>query len=182
MKQTNSKYYPKVNSLKKTFCVFQEVSHSSISNLTPDFISKSGSKYYYSQKGIYRLSNHWGRFANAKWRLIDNSLEPSKYKVGFATWDSFFPDNDIEKLYYIHWDQTHNEIHYQHKQTKNYDGLAILRTSKETQKRLKNARNILNLTNWAKYFDEEISLLRKKIIHDLTYTELSLDEIKKKYL
>ncbi|MEB3800381.1 hypothetical protein INQ45_04605 [Flavobacterium columnare] len=182
MKKTNSKYYPKINSLKKTFCVFTEVPHSSVSCLTPDFISKSGSKYFYIEKGIYRLSNHWGRFANSKWRLIDQELEPSKYKLGFATWDSFFPDNEIEKLYYIDWDLIRNEIHYLHKQTKDYNGCAILRTSKETQKRLKNARNILNLTNWAKYFDDDITILREKIIHDLIYTELTLDEIKKKYL
>ncbi|OWP83149.1 hypothetical protein BWK59_12035, partial [Flavobacterium davisii] len=170
MKKTKSKYHPRINSLKKTFCLFEEVSSAFISDLTPDFVSKSGSKYYYTEKGIYRLSNHWGRFANSKWRLIDHKLDSTKYKLGFATWDSFFPDNEIEKLYYLHWDRIRNEIHYLHKQTKDYNGSAILRTSKETQKKLKNARNILNLTNWAKYFDEDISSLREKIINDLIYT------------
>ncbi|MCH4830846.1 MULTISPECIES: hypothetical protein [Flavobacterium] len=182
MEKIISKYYPKVNSLKKTFCVFEEVSYSCISNLTPDFVSKSGSNYFYTQKGIYRLSNHWGRFANSKWRLINHDLETSKFKVGYATWDSFFPDNEIEKLYYLDWDRIRNEIHYLHKQTKNYNNSAILRTSTETKKRLKNARNILNLTNWAKHFDEDIHILREKIINDLIYTELSLDQIKKQYL
>ena len=52
-------------------------------------------------------------------------------------------------------------LQYQHKQNPDYDNRAVLRTSKETQKRLKNARNILELSNWAKYFDEDIDKIEK---------------------
>jgi hypothetical protein len=176
------KYFPKINSLKKTFCVFEEVKSQTIENLTPDYKSKSGSLYFYSKDGMYRLSNHWGRLANSKWRLIDKKISTEKFKVGFAKWESFFPDNDFEKLYYLEWDREVNDIMYQHRKNADYNGKAILRTSKETQKRLKNARNILQLSNWAKYFDADINELREKIINDLINTDLSLDEIKRKYL
>lgn len=182
MEKSNLKYYPKVNSLKHTFCIFQEVSLTLVLDQIPDFSSKSGSKYYYSKEGIYRSSNHWGRFANAKWRLIDNGLSVTKEKVGFAKWDDFYPDNADDLLYFIAWNKESNEVNYQHKMLPDYDGKAILRNSSDTQKRLKNARNILNLTNWAKYFDEDITVLREYIITDLIYTNLSLDDIKRKYL
>lgn len=170
------------NSLKNTFCVFYEVDSSCIDGLIVDFQSESGSKYFYTQEGMYRLSNHWGRLANSKWRLIDKGISTTKIKVGFATWSSFYKDNDYEKLYYLDWDKESNQILYQHTQNPEYDSKAILRTSKETQKRLKNARNILELSNWAKYFDGDIEQLREKIIDDLIYTEMPFEEIKRKFL
>lgn len=182
MDSPKNKYFPKINSLKKTFCVFEEVNSQTIENLKPDFKSESGSIYFYSNEGMYRLSNHWGRLANSKWRLIDKNLSKEKFKVGFAKWENFYPDNDFEKLYYLDWDKELGDVFYQHKNSPDYNDKAILRTSKETQKRLKNARNILQLSNWAKYFETEINVLREKIIGDLINTELSLDEIKRKYL
>lgn len=178
----NNSFKPSPNSFKKTFCIFNEVDLSSIEGLKYDYNSGSGSQYFYTDKGMYRFSNHWGRLANSKWRLIDKSLSTGKFKVGFANWEDFYPDNDFDKLYYLEWDKGLNDILYQHKNSPNYNGTAILRTSKETQKRLKNARNILQLSNWAKYFEVDINVLREKIIYDLINTELSLDEIKRKYL
>lgn len=175
-------FKPSPNSFKKTFCVFIEVDLSCIDELISDYQSESGSQYFYTEKGMYRLSNHWGRLANSKWRLIDTGISISKTKVGFATWESFYPDNDFEEIYYLDWDKSSNEILYQHKMNPDYDNKAILRSSKETQKRLKNARNILELSNWAKYFDNDINVLREKIINDLIYTELPLEEIKRKLL
>ncbi|SHJ17577.1 hypothetical protein [Flavobacterium terrae] len=175
-------FRPIPNSFKNTFCVFEEVSFQSIKDFQVSYSSESGSKYYYTEEGMYRLSNHWGRLANSKWRLIDKNLSEEKFKVGFANWEDFYPDNDFDKLYYLEWDKELNDILYQHKNNPDYNGTAILRTSKETQKRLKNARNILQLTNWAKYFETDINVLREKIIGDLINTELSLDEIKRKYL
>lgn len=175
-------FRPKPNSFKNTFCVFEEVSFESIKDLEFNYSSESGSKYYYTEQGMYRLSNHWGRLANSKWRLIDKNLSKEKFKVGFAKWENFYPDNDFEKLYYLDWDKELGDVLYQHKNNPSYNGKAVLRNSKETQKRLKNTRNILQLSNWAKYFETDINVLREKIIGDLINTELSLDEIKRKYL
>lgn len=174
-------FRPNPNSFKNTFCVFYEEDLIAIEKLHLQFESKSGSCYYYTEKGMYRLSNHWGRLANSKWRL--EPLEPetaSKTKLGFANWDDFYPDNAIEELYYIQADYNRNIVNYQHKNNPDYDKKAILRTSFETTKRIKQIRNLLNLTSWAKHFDyEDLAVLRQKLINELIFTNKTLEEIKR---
>lgn len=176
-----STFRPNPNSFKNTFCVFKEVNLILIQELKANFESQSGSLYYFTELGMYRLSNHWGRLANSKWRL--DPAEPNtiaKTKLGFATWDSFYPDNNEEKLYYLEVDYAKNTVNYQHKKNPNYNAKAILRTSFETTKRIKQIRNILNLTSWAKHFEyDDLNDLRKKIVNELIYTNQSLDEIKR---
>lgn len=175
-------FRPNPNSFKNTFCVFEEVSMYAINGLKIQYDSKSGSKYYFDKTGMYRLSNHWGRLANSKWRL--EPLEPesdSKIKLGFAPWDNFYPDNALDELYYLEADYIKNKVNYQHKNNPNYDNRAILRTSFETTKRIKQIRNLLTLTSWAKYFEyEDLQELRIKIVNKLVYTDESLDLIKRK--
>ena len=177
--QKNFKPHP--NSFKNTFCVFREVLSNEIEGLKKQFESKAGSTYYYTEEGMYRVSNHWGRLANSKWRLI--AMEPetsSKVKIGYASWKEFYPDNAEDKLYYIEADFVRNLATYQHKNNPDYDHKAILRTGFETAKRLKQVRNLQQLTSWAKYFDyDDIDDLRKQIINELIYTEKTLEEIKR---
>jgi hypothetical protein len=176
-------FRPNPNSFKNTFCVFHEVSIDSILGLKIQFDSKSGSKYYYTIQGMYRLSNHWGRLANSKWRLEPlESATDSKIKLGFASWDTFYPDNALEELYYLEADYKKKIVNYQHKNNPNYDNKAVLRTSFETTKRIKQARNLFNLTSWAKYFDyEDLDVLRQKIIDQLIFTNKPLEDIKKDF-
>lgn len=97
-----SKIYNKTNFHQHTFCVFQEVLLVEIQNLNPNYKSKSGSSYYFLEMGVFRLSNHWGRAANCKWRLESNTTQSTnRTRLGFANWTSFHNDNDIEKLYFI---------------------------------------------------------------------------------
>jgi hypothetical protein len=174
-------FRPNPNSFKNTFCVFHEEKTEAVAKLLLQFESKSGSCYYYTEKGMYRLSNHWGRLANSKWRL--EPLEPetaSKTKLGFAKWSDFYPDNTIEELYYIQADYNHNTVNYQHRNNPDYDKKAILRTSFETTKRIKQIRNLLNLSAWAKHFEyEDLDILRQKIINELIFTNKTLEEIKR---
>jgi hypothetical protein len=174
-------FRPNPNSFKNTFCVFQEVPLCSLKGLVVQYESKSGSSYYYSKFGMYRLSNHWGRLANSKWRL--EPLEPeseSKIKLGFAPWDNFYPDNALDELYYLEADYIKNTVNYQHKNNPNYDNKAILRTSFETTKKIKQIRNLFALTSWAKYFEyDDLDVLRKKIIEELIFTNKTLEEIKR---
>jgi hypothetical protein len=174
-------FRPNPNSFKNTFCVFHEASLDSINGLTLQYESKSGSKYYYTKVGMYRVSNHWGRLANSKWRL--EPLEPEsdcKIKVGFAPWTTFYADNAHDELYYLEANYLKKTVNYQHKKSPNYDKKAILRTSFETAKRIKQVRNLFNLTSWAKYFDyDDLNILRKKIIDELIFTNKSLEEIKR---
>lgn len=174
-------FRPSPNSFKNTFCVFQEVLSDKIENLKIQYDSKSGSKYFYTEEGMYRFSNHWGRLANSKWRL--EPMEPetdSKFKIGFAAWDEFYPDNAEEELYYLEANYKKKTVNYQHKKNPNYDSKALLRTSFETTKRIKQVRNLFNLTSWAKYFEyDDLDVLRKEIIEQLIYTNKTLDEIKR---
>ncbi len=173
-------FNPNPNSFKKTFCVFQEVSFDAIINLKSSYESEAGSKYYYTESGMYRLSNHWGRLANSKWRLIPLEIETdSKFKLGFAKYESFFPDNDVDTIYYLEYDSGEQTINYNHKNNLEFDGKAILRTTLETRKRIKQARNILTLSSWAKYYKTDINLLRIQVINELIFTNKTLDEIKR---
>lgn len=170
----------KPNAFKNTFCVFNELDINKLEGLDWSYKSKSGSCYFFSKSGMYRYSNHWGRLANSKWRLIPLKPEtPSKFKLGFATWTSFYPDNNEEALYYLEVDYEIKTVNYQHKNNPDYDGIAIIRNTFETTKKIKQIRNLFNLTSWFKYFDaDDIDLIRKKIIQQLVYTNKSLDEIK----
>ena len=152
-----------------------------IEGLKRQFESKAGSAYYYTEAGMYRVSNHWGRLANSKWRLIAREPETaSKTKIGFAAWNDFYPDNAEEKLYYIDANFEKNTVTYQHKQNPDRDTKAILRTSFETTKRIKQIRNLQQLTSWAKHFDyDDLDVLREQIIRELIYTEKTLEEIKR---
>lgn len=179
-------FRPSPKSFKNTFCVFTEVLSDEIKNLKVQYDSKSGSQYFYTKDGMYRLSNHWGRLANSKWRL--EPLEPedvgtgnaSKFKIGFASWASFYPDDADEELYYLEVNYIKKTVNYQHKNSPDYDSKPILRTSFETTKKIKQIRNLFALTSWAKYYDyEDIDDLRKVIIEQLIYTNKSLDEIKR---
>ena len=173
-------FRPSPNSFKNTFCVFNEESLEKIKGLKIQYQSKAGSTYYYTNLGMYRVSNHWGRLANSKWRLIPMEPETmSKYKLGFATWESFYPDNDIDKLYYLEANYVTNTVNYQHKNNSNYDKKAVLRTSFETTKKIKQIRNLFNLVSWAKYYEyDDINSLRKSIIDQLINTNKTLEEIK----
>ncbi len=174
-------FRPSPNSFKNTFCVFQEVLSDKIKNLKVQYDSKSGSKYFYTKEGMYRLSNHWGRLANSKWRL--EPMEPeteSKFKIGFAAWNEFYPDNAEEELYYLEADYVKKTVNYQHKNNPKYDHKAILRTSFETTKKIKQIRNLFALTSWAKYFEyDDLDELRKEIIDQLIFTNKTLEEIKR---
>lgn len=143
----------KPKSFKNTFCIFKEVAVAELRNNDSNYKSKSGSSYYYTNLGMYRLSNHWGMLANSKWRLHASVPEtPSKIKLGFALWTSFYPDNALDNLYYIETDYTNNTVNYQHKNNPDYDKKVQLRTGFETAKRIKQIRNLLNLNSWAKHF------------------------------
>lgn len=116
-----------------------------------------------------------------QWSL--EPLEPetdSKIKLGFAPWINFYPDNALDELYYLEANYLKKTVNFQHKKNPNYDNKAILRTSFETTKRIKQVRNLFNLTSSAKYFDyDDLDFLRKKIIDELIFTNKSLEEIKK---
>ena len=175
------KKYNKTNFHKHTFCVFKEVPFAEISNIIIHHISNSGSRYSFREDGVYRISNHWGRAANCRWRLIPLTKSPQqKERVGFAKWIDFYPNNEIEKLFYIEVDFENNNIIFQHKNSPNYDGKLVLRNASETAKVIRQIKEIIETTAWANYYDiENITVIRKKIVESLLRTDLSLAQIKR---
>lgn len=175
----NINKYNRYNFHQHTYCVFLEIDSIEMENQKVDFKSKSGSSYFFTEAGVYRLSNHWGRAANCKWRLQKTLQTTSRTKLGFALWTSFHPDNATEKYYGITVDLDEQLAYYQHKDSSFFDENVVLRNASETTKRLKQIRNLWATTTWAKHFEvDDVDFLRKAIIEKLITTNQSLQQIK----
>lgn len=173
------KTYNKSNFHNHTFCIFTEVPLDTVSDNKPNYKSKSGSSYYFTETGVYRLSNHWGRAANCKWRLKNtHNSKNQQIRLGFALWTEFQIDNDTEKLYYIEVDFDNKTVNYQHKANLQSGNTPIFRTASETEKIIKQIRNLLTTDNWSAYYSMEISTLRKLIVSEMIHSQKTLQQIK----
>lgn len=170
--------YNRFNFHRNTFCVFSEVDLQAVENKKADYISKSGSSYFFTDKGVFRLSNHWGRAANCKWRLQSNSSAKSRTKLGYADWTSFCPDNEIESLYFITINFDTGKVDYLHKNNEAYKPEYVLRTVADTTKKIRTIRGLYANESWAKYYSGNIHELRQHIIEQLITTDKTLLEIK----
>ncbi|MFM7895471.1 MAG: hypothetical protein ACKO8L_05955, partial [Flavobacterium sp.] len=110
------KKYNKTNFHKHTFCEFIEVDVATIPNIEWHYKSKSGSGYCFTEEGVYRISNHWGRAANCRWRLISEIKNPNqKERIGYAKWTDFYPNNETENFFYVEVNFETKEATFQHK-------------------------------------------------------------------
>ena len=178
------KKYNKTNFHKHTFCEFIEVDTATIPNIEWHYKSKSGSGYCFTDEGVYRISNHWGRAANCRWRLISEIKNPNqKERIGYAKWTDFYPNNETENFFYVEVNFDTKEVTFQHKYNPNYDGKAFLRNASETAKVIRQIKEILESDTWAKYLDyENLEVLRNEIITKLIQTSTSFAEIKRSLL
>ena len=184
------KKYNKTNFHKHTFCEFIEVDTNAIPNNEWHYKSKSGSGYCFTEEGVYRISNHWGRAANCRWRLISNSKTSSNSKInngenriGFAKWTDFYPNNETENFFYVEVNFDTSEVNFKHKNNPKYNGKAVLRNASETAKVIRQIKEILDSDTWAKYFDfDDLEQLRREIIRKLIQTSTSFAEIKRSLL
>lgn len=186
------KTYNKTNFHKHTFCIFKEVDVDAIEDLKLNYKSKSGSCYYFVENGVYRLSNHWSRVANCKWRLVKNSAvtlsavevpNSNRTKLGYANWSDFYSDNDVDKMYFLEADYESKTVNFYHKQSSNYFSDKVLRSSSETTKLIKQIRTLFEETAWAKYLNyENIDVLRKEIIEEMITTNQTFQEIRRRFL
>lgn len=180
------KTYHKNNFHSHTFCEFTEVDVLPANISKPHFKSKSGSAYYFTDEGVYRSSNHWGRAANCRWRLITQStvkINNSHTRIGFALWSSFYPNNESDALFYIEVNFETATVRFQHRNQPSYDGKAVLRTAAETAKVIRQIKELFASEAWAKYYDTtNIDSLRSDIIDQLCFSALSLSEIKRNLL
>lgn len=178
------KTYTKLNFHSHTFCIWKEVLFSEISDLKINYKSQSGSQYIFTDDGLYRISNHWGRVANCHWRLIPLAdFKSQNIIIGFAKWTDFYSNDDTSKLFFIKVDFETNEVNFYHKLSLEKEDKVIFRNAKETAKTIQTIKQIFNETNWAKYLQyDDLEVLRKEIVNELVNTEKSFLEIKKQYL
>ncbi|APG66355.1 hypothetical protein LPB136_00655 [Tenacibaculum todarodis] len=170
------KTYNKTNFFKHTFCEFTQVDDFQFPENT-SYKSKSESLYFYTDEGVYRKSNHWGRVANCRWKLItEEKYKNQEIVVGFAKWNAFYPVNSADKIFFI-------EVNFEQKtvkiQTKTANTTNYLFTYSEAQKRIKQINHLLKDDKWAQYFDLEIKELQFKVISEFISSNKTLQEVKK---
>lgn len=170
----------KKNFFKSTYCEFKEITHDNIQELELQFHSKSNSKYFYTEEGVYRYANHWGRVANCRWRLkAINQYKNQQYYLAYAKWTDFVSLNTSEKIFSIEVDYKNKQVFLNHNTNNNE---AVLYSITEVQKKEKEILKLLQEDSWSKYFTEDIQILRKKIISEYITSHQTLNDIKRKLL
>jgi hypothetical protein len=172
------KTYNQTNFFKHTFCEFQQVDDFDFpENAT--YKSNSESIYFYTKEGVYRKSNHWGRVANCRWKLVTNKEYKNQHVViGFAKWVDFYPINSTKKNYCIAVDFEKKRAKIQPLQDNSTKSAF---TFSEAQQRMKHINHLFKEDSWAKYFDLEIEDLREKVILELITSTKKLQEIKQSF-
>ena len=179
-----TKSYNKYNFHNQTFCIWNEVDFDEIKEFKFNYKSKSGSSYIFTEIGVYRISNHWGRVSNCRWRLNSSTnYKNQKATVGFAKWINFLPNDEVSKLFFIKVNFETNKVDFFHKESNDYDGKAILRNANQTSKVIQNIKIVLIEITWSKHLQfEDLDILRKEICLELINSEQSLVEIKRKFI
>ena len=168
------------STMRNSFCIWTEVDLQEIQEQNPQYISQSGSQYFYLNDGVYRLSDHWGRAANSKWRLTPMNNELRKVRLGFANFTDFHKDNLHEKLYFIEVDFKNQLVFFNHKNNKKPNCMAILRTATETTKSIRKIRKLIENQSWTRHFVDDKIL--EKVILQIINTDRPVLEIKKMFL
>ncbi len=179
-----NKIYSKHNFHKHTFCIWKEVLFKEISDLKISYKSQSGSQYIFTDKGLYRISNHWGRVANCHWRLVPLAEFKSQHNiVGYANWADFYSNDDTSKLFFIEANFETQEANFYHKLSSNNQQNLVFRNAKDTAKTIRTIKEVLTETDWAKYLKyDDFESLRKEVVNELVNSEKSFLQIKKNYL
>lgn len=173
------KSYNRTNFFKHTFCIFNEVNPNELPKTKPDYISKSNSSYYFTEIGVFRKSNHWGRAANCRWKLVSSDYKSQNEIVAFAKWVDFFPNNENEKLYFIRINSNLTAT-FHHKYENIFTDKDVIRTAKDTSKRMKLISEILETNTWCKYIKHtDFEKLKELMLNELLFTNKSIQDIKR---
>lgn len=178
------KTYARHNFHSHTFCIWTEVPFAAISEMKVNYTSQSGSQYIFTEDGLYRISNHWGRVANCHWRLIPLAEFKNQHTtVAYANWSDFYSNDDTSKLFYIKVDWQTKEVNFYHKHTADSNEKVVLRNAKEIAKTIRTIKEVITQQDWAKYLEyDDLDILREKVVSELVYTSKTFLEIKKAYL
>ena len=169
------KTYNKTNFFKHTFCEFSQIDDFDFPEDT-NYKSKSDSMYFYSDDGVYRKSNHWGRVANCRWKLVSNeNYKNQNIVIGFAKWEDFYPINSSEKIFFI-------EVDFEKKssklQSKKGNSANYVYTFSEAQFRIKQINYLFKDDKWVRYFDKNIEDLYFEIISEFINSDKTLQQVK----
>ena len=160
---------------KNTYCEFQEVNHIDIEE-KDCYKSKHNSIYFFTKKGVYRKSNHWGRVASCRWKLIPSSSYKNQQTVlAFAKWKDFYSLNETEKLFYISVNFETKKTKIKISKSKKSPNLLTLNKAQIKEKQIK---HLFKEDKWAQYFNSNIEELRFKIISKLINSDSPLPLIK----
>src|SRR5690554_1176140 len=85
--------YNRFNFYKNTFAVFTKTVQPE-NFVKPHYISKYGSRYFFTEEGVYRYSNHWGRVGNCRWRLESVDYKQQTMYWGFCRWEHFYENKE----------------------------------------------------------------------------------------
>ena len=169
------------NFFKNTYCEFKEINLNHIEGKRLQFHSASNSKYYYTEQGVYRHANHWGRVANCRWRLkTESKFKNQEYYLGYAKWSDFVHQTDPKKRFTITVDYTAKEVILC--DTIHHSNNEMLFSISEAQNREKDIIKLLHEERWSKYFTGNIDELRKEIIAKYLSTNRKLKDIKRDFL
>tara|TARA_B100000809_G_scaffold46129_1_gene40528 strand:+ start:1370 stop:1912 length:543 start_codon:yes stop_codon:yes gene_type:complete len=175
------KTYNKANFFKHTFCEFQQIDNFEFPENT-NYKSKSESIYFYTNEGVYRESNHWGRVANCRWKIAANeNYKNQQIVIGFAKWTDFYPINSSEKIFFINVNFKERTAKLQTKHTekdKKETFTNHLFTFSEAQKRIKQITHLFKDDKWAKYYAVAIKDLRFDAITAFISSDITLQQIK----
>ncbi|WCM42150.1 hypothetical protein MG290_00325 [Flavobacterium sp. CBA20B-1] len=172
--------YNRFNFFKNTFAVFKKADQPKDYS-KPHFISKHGSCYFFTNEGVFRYSNHWGRVGNCRWRLeyIDHKQQTNYW--GFCAWNQFYSNEDAQPLYFIE-EVSPNQYTYNHKNNSNIQN-AVYRSANETAKILKKINEINQNDAWAKHLSyNNYQDLKAYFINQLISTQKSFMKIKQEYI
>ena len=171
------KQYNKTNFFKHTFCEFKQIENFEFPEDT-NYKSKSESMYFYTKEGVYRKSNHWGRVANCRWKLIANeNYKNQQTVIGFSKWSDFYPINSIEKIFFIAVNFNKKTAIIQPKKENETNN--PLFTLTEAQQKIKQISILFKETKWANYFEDDIDITRYKVITEFINTNKTLQQIKR---
>ncbi|WP_428742384.1 hypothetical protein [Tenacibaculum sp.] len=170
--------YHKFNFYRSTYCEFEMQNINFFEEMKAHFQSKSGSYYYYTENGVFRYSNHWGRVANCRWKIRGiEQYKNQNYYVGYANWSDFYPLNNTDKVFYLEADYVEHKVSIKRIQY-NSEEAHFLMTSELAHQRLKQIQSLFKEYKWARYFEEDIEVLRKRLIDQLIHTNKSLQQLK----
>ena len=177
-------HYTKYNFHKNTFCIFTKIDFELIQNLKINYKSKSGSSYIFTDEGVYRIANHWGRTSNCRWRLEGGEgTTNQKYAVGYARWSDFYDNDEVSNLFFILIDYSKKTAQFYHKNSGLYQDNFQLRNAKDTSKTIKIIHQVLQEQSWSKHLTfDDLDVLREQVCNQLQCSNLTFIQIKNKFM